>query len=1252
MKIFIALILYLKLYATLELTGNKTICFYQDENCCDSLMENHTSIYAIPAGYSSLTIKFCSKFCLESVLIIANRDTVIVEGSEIPSKLTCHQEDTGIYIHKVTDLELRDIQLISCGNQYRVHMDNLTSSVYIINCTDVTIERFSVTNSHGNGVTMLNNRGEIMIEDSTFESSSMTKSGMTSGGNGLHIELSYCGSRNSLSDHCMNINHSQYRIRRCNFKGNNVSDNIIYTNENLFLDKDSSLDRNLGKGGGMCIVIDGYSTANSIQVEDCNFTANSAKWGGGLYLVVQEASQSNSISFTSCSFINNTCDSYAGGGANVGYQSFNSNQPKDNSITFRSCIFEGNHAQHGGGVSFYSTPFDVSTNKLEFYGCNWSSNTAVFGAAVKISRDALQLHIYDLKVKISFTNCNFTSNRIMESHSVGSDKSYETGRYAFLSVGCNILFKGDIMFNDNNGTALCMKSAEVEFGSPSKAQFSNNRGFEGGAMSLLGISTFIFKDDSKFTFKNNFAEWAGGAIFQRSYDNDLNIISRSCFLEYSGKFTDDKNVTFLFQNNTASEGGRNATRLGLYGHSIYATTIRHCFILPGCTLEENFRCIGNFTFIDENEYDVSTAGNKINGSDSTMSVIPGKIMKLPVMTLNELSKEVSAIYLVSVKSFQNSNVSVDSAFKYVSNKSVIFYGNPGDEANIVLETVRTRRIIYNLNIQIEHCPPGYANNKSLRRCECSEAIVGIHSCNNEYFEAKLSKGYWIGYNNNTYDNLTDIEFGKEDDVIFSFCPRGYCGDWSDIIIVLPQNSAMSALDRAVCDINRTGILCSKCREGFVLHYHGYDRLKPCRSKDNCKIGWLLYIISEIIPTTVFFAVVMIFNISFTDGVISGCVLFFQVSTTIHITAAWFPQYAYDGLHGYHFFSRIFHLDFFVIDSFSFCLWESASALDLIAFKYITILYASTLVVAIITAFKYCHSKRLNEILIKMKGESATSTKATIIHGVSGFLVICYSECIRISLLLLTPVKLHAVKDMNYHLVSFYDGEAKFFQGKHLFYGILALLIILIVGVLPPLILISYPLCYKVLALLKISETKFTKLLCKCIPLEKLKPFFDSFQRSYKDEYRFFSGLHFFYRLIALVAYANANLNVYYCILQVEFAFILTVHCICQPYKKHWHNILDALLFMILSTINALSLFNYHLAHNVISNRRYIINKTTTIQVVLLYVPIAYVVMITAVKIFKLVKKLYANRKGNAHENETNDYLEFFNLAEDRNRSQQ
>ena len=40
--------------------------------------------------------------------------------------------------------------------------------MYIFNCTDVTIQRITETNSTGNGLTMLNNDGTMKIE-STFE---------------------------------------------------------------------------------------------------------------------------------------------------------------------------------------------------------------------------------------------------------------------------------------------------------------------------------------------------------------------------------------------------------------------------------------------------------------------------------------------------------------------------------------------------------------------------------------------------------------------------------------------------------------------------------------------------------------------------------------------------------------------------------------------------------------------------------------------------------------------------------------------------------------------------------------------------------------------------------------------------------------------------------------------------------------------------------------------------------------------------
>ena len=160
-------------------------------------------------------------------------------------------------------------------------------------------------------------------------------------------------------------------------------------------------------------------------------------------------------------------------------------------------------------------------------------------------------------------------------------------------------------------------------------------------------------------------------------------------------------------------------------------------------------------------------------------------------------------------------------------------------------------------------------------------------------------------------------------------------------------------------------------------------------------------------------------------------------------------------------------------------------------------------------------------------------------------MICYSECIRISLSLVTQAPLFLLQKgkqgIVFKRVAFYDGNLELFHDKHLFYALPALFIVLTLGILPPLILISYPLCYKLFALLRINETKFTKLLCTCLPLEKFKPFFDSFQSSFKDEYRLFSGLYFLYRLTTLVSFAFIEIKYHYINVQIQFSVIFAVH---------------------------------------------------------------------------------------------------------------
>ena len=366
----------------------------------------------------------------------------------------------------------------------------------------------------------------------------------------------------------------------------------------------------------------------------------------------------------------------------------------------------------------------------------------------------------------------------------------------------------------------------------------------------------------------------------------------------------------------------------------------------------------------------------------------------------------------------------------------------------------------------------------------------------------------------------------------------------------------------------------------------------------------------------FFALVTLLNIKFMDGAISGFLLYVQLSDIMRIEGTGFmnyPKYARALLDIYKTVTGIFNLNFFAIDGLSFCLWEEASTLDIIAFKYITIFYSLLLVLVIIAAFRHYHSTKIIKFLSKFGcSGSDSSTESIVIHGLSGFLVICYAECARISLFLLTPSHLFIYKDSKYHVnktVAFYNGNLDYFQGKHLVYALPALIIGFTFGILPPLVLISYPLCYKVLMFMKLGESRVSKLLCMVIPLEKFKPFFDSFQSGFKDDYRFFSGLYFLYRFTALATLAFSEWSNYHTVLQIQLCVFLATHSLCQPYKKRWHNLLDTTLLMNLCVMNALTQYNYT---TLIISRSDVdkVSQAIAIQIILLYTALIYMVAYT------------------------------------------
>ena len=1261
--LFTVVILYqvIRADSSKDVNGSYTICMDTGIGCeVKECQDNYTNVSDItfPTNISQVNVKFCSEeFLLNSVLEICaiNNPNTSIAITGLPTNIVC-ENGTGIHITCVNGLlTLQGISLTSCGSIFNDshQQDYFMSSIFITLCHNVTIENVAVSESKGNGLTMFDNSGTVTIYNCSFKNNKPSNRHISqnfmAGGSGLHIVLSYCHPRKLNNDmhNCnesgMIISNSVYNITKCNF-----IDNAAYSSLVNASDIKHELAEGFNRGGGLSIVIDRHSMDNKVLVMDSKFTGNSATWGGGLYVAIVANSSNNSVTISNCTFYNNNSPHLGGGGAIIGYQHYQGLHPQGNSIIFEICSFESNSAQIGGGVSFYTSPSTewLWANKVVFRNnCIWIRNRAKLGSAMAISQQVWDSYVHDYKTEVLFSDCNFTSNYRTEP-TYDAYKTYISAHRncAFLAVGYHIVFENKIHFGDNNGSGIHLDSAEVEFKSCSNVTFTRNKGLSGGAINMQGFSALILNDNITISFLNNSADLYGGAIYQQSFDKRDFLSSQRCFIQYNGKEAVDINV--LFENNSVGDGCKNDSIH--YGRSIFAETIIPCINSEKCSPDSSnifdFIHVGNFTFIGDCNDSVSTSGGNITMDNETVNVIPGKIEELPITTWNDLSREVLNTYKVTVQGVGNSTIIVDNAYTSISNKLIKFYGSPRDRAYVTLESIHNRKIVYKFQIEIQECPPGFVHDDKLKKCVCSVNIEGI-SCNEELFKAQLLAGYWMGYDNSSH--MQD-DYGRATDFIYSFCPFNYCLSNNTI---LPNNTCVEALDEIICSRTRTGKLCQKCQNDFFTHYHHSNY--NCKNNTNCNLGWLFYLVSEIVPVTVFFIVVILFNINFTDGAVNGFILFVQISDTMLITGHGlmrFPFHIHDGLRTYKFLIGIFSLKFFEHNRLSFCLWRGAAALDLLAFKYITILYASTLVVIIIVLFKYCHNKRINNILVKIKGGSSASIKSTIIYGISGFLVICYSECTRISLSLLTPAYFYASNKEGIHIkhvVSFYNSEFPFFHGKHLFYALPALFIVLTFGLLPPLILISYPLCYKVFTLIKINETKFTKLLCTFIPLEKFKPFFDNFQSSFKDEYRLFSGLYFFYRLTTLLTFAFIVITYYYVLVQIQFAVIFTVHVLCQPYKKRWHNILDGLLFLNLSLINLLSMLNFQLITREVLYKSYIKTASSTVQIILLFLPLLYISLYSTVKVIGKIKRW----KNTPKANDLDDYHKLNNFllsaAEDR-----
>ena len=1154
---------------------------------------------------SNTTIKLCSGLIdLTLPLYITNSNApILISGTGVSTTIIqCTNTRAGLCFKGIRNLTIANLTISNCSMLQLVNNPSsiqYPSAVSIYNSSDITIESVSFKHNNGIGLYVINTNGRVNINECVFDGNHITNRDYQGGG-GLFIELPFCLSSYSASSNIC----SRYNITFCNFT-NNVAKLDSYISKNVT----QYVEQTFGRGGGMSVFSRNYASNNVLYISDAKFIGNTAVYGGGVFFGFYHHASNNNLFIQNTLFSNNHCkDNYnpenpGGGGVQIFYNYNSTVFPNHNNLSFVDCSFKNNRAYWGGGIGYLlgKQQHALGTNNLSFLNCSWYGNSAKFGAAIDfyrpLSAGAAQAVVLE--------NCRFVHNEVFYNMETGQFDLQGAGTVYANSI--IIHFKGYVEFTKNIGSALVLFTSYALVISEGTVNFTQNKGWRGGALSLLASSWIKVQENTNILFDGNYADEVGGAMYVELISEHKVVSQWNCFFQFSDPSIspNDWKTKVQFQQNSAFLGG----------HAMYVTSLHSCVWSKGKSdVKRAFHWksfefngeLGTHNFSSKNE--IATAANNLTTNQSNITVSPGENFPLPFKHFDDEGHHVSVIFFI--QSDDKNIGSIDDQHIYSDIMQV--YGAPNTHFNVTVKSLASIPYTVTLNVIFDSCPPGYIVYKkktysNSTSCKCANEgiarIPGISECNNTLYRAYITRYNWGGIHHPSGKFVTAV------------CPQGYC-TFSKLKYksLLPRNR--SDLDSFQCHKqHRTGEICGKCMSGYGIS-----------SQSNCVQcthgffkGLLLFLACECLPTIFFVSIILIFNVNITSGYWNSLIFYFQIVEILNLYALQsiteFPK-GYEILiiiHTYLF--GIWNLDYYTPDVCYFS--EIKNVFGLYALKYITVIIAffSVLVLIVIKNLPYTlficqgndrqtnterieetgHCNRLRNLChsIILACKQWFNADSRLIHGIATVLVLSYTKIALLSMKFFIPAPVYTTHDKVIEIRTHHVGTIKYLQGGHLYYAIPAGFLLLLSATFP-LYLIFKQCC-----------RKCDVVLTCCISQGKLEQFLLEFYGPFKDKFRFYGGFFFVYRFFLYATFAfTPSLMIQYCVQQCLLGFFLFVHSILQPYsdKFSFANKLDAVIFLNLIIINALSIFNFYSVIDIQS----LSQGALIIQLILVYLPLLYI----------------------------------------------
>ena len=840
---------------------------------------------------------------------------------------------------------------------------------------------------------------------------------------------------------------------------------------------------------------------------------NALRYGGGMYSLLN----SNVLCKGSSTVKFNRNKALSGGAL---FSDVNSGvvYKENTTMTFQSNVGK----RLGGAIyNFHNHYSHDGYSKVTF-----TNNYATFGGAVY--SDEGSNFIIGGNSAVTFINNKAVSGGAIYSGGLANFVSIFNGNTTTMntifSFYPNITFKGKstVVFIRNivtsYGGAIFALQSNIRFGKNGAVIFQDNTAqANGGALYLSDHCTTTFTSDSDLTFSYNTAEGYGGAMFIRITESIITF-----------------NINFhtQFQNNSAV----------VAGNSLYITVPKWC---NRYCLDDSIMGIKNVLQNSQIGQDIAATPYKIDlyhpavcinnntegdcGIYLVRNTMLGQELSIGACVLDYYGKHSNAIQFV-VNGENNDDYYINGANKVLIScgnntfHGISIVGNetlPGQLSNysITLELnvgpySDEKAFSIVIVVEISPCHPGFWHDKELQRCTCFND-TDIVFCTDS--TSTIKRGYWFG----TVNRQPTI----------AVCPVNYCDFTS--CETTDGFYHLSPLRANQCRSHRTGIACGNCEEGWTLSFDSVE----CVPTDKCTTGQT--------------ALIVTLTVLYWIGILTAAfaIMYYKVPVGYLYAISYYYSMLDVWLDQTLQLSQSLLITFNSLSSIArvtpqflgqLCLIKGLSGIDQQFIHYVHPLAITLILIAI-------------SLVAKVSYRFSSFISRGIIHVICLLLLLSYTSITTTSLMLmrtLTFLDVHKV-------YTYLSPDIEYFHGRHLPYGIMAVLITIGIVIGLPLLLLLEP------------------FLNSFINFTRIKPLLDQFQGCYKDKYRSLACYYMFCRLviIVIVIVGSYNPSLAQYILIGLCVIVSTIHLMVRPYHHKLLNIFDGLILMLINLVTVLPLFD-------------------------------------------------------------------------------